>query len=173
MADNDGFGFLFISALEKNSGFTLVSVLCMIVVMSIAMMGASKYWQTTVKRENEKELIFRGDQIRQAIKSYYHSSKDERNPSYPQNFQALLKDPRSLAVKRHLRKPYKDPMTENGEWGVVLDKGGKLKGIFSKSKKKPLKISGFSKEYTYFENAKTYSDWRFVYDPKNEARKNE
>jgi len=152
---------------EKADGFTLISVLFMMVVFGIVMMGAGKYWQTTVKRENEKELLFRGDQIQQAIKSYYLSSRDEKNPSYPQNFQALLKDPRSMTVKRHLRKIYRDPMVENGEWGLVLDKGGKFKGVFSRSKKKPLKVAGFSKEYSYFENATTYSDWRFVYENKN------
>lgn len=148
----------------KSGGFTLLSVLFMITVFGISLMGANQYWRTTVKRENEKELLFRGDEIRKGIKSYYHSSGGSREKAYPQTLEALLKDPRSLTVKRHLRRIYRDPMTRAGEWGIVRDKSGKIKGVFSKSLEKPLKISGFPKEYAHFEAALTYSDWRFVYE---------
>ncbi len=152
-------------------GFTLISVLFLMVVFGIVLMGADKFWSTAVKREKEAELLFRGDQIRASIKSYYHSSKGGKNPSYPKSLKSLLKDSRYLTVRRHLRKKYKDPMTADGEWGVILDSGRRIKGVFSKSKKKPLKIAGFPVEYEDFEKAKSYSDWRFVYEKKSSSNK--
>lgn len=149
---------------HKQSGFTLLSVLFLMVVFGISLVGANTYWSTTVKREKEAELIFRGDQIRKAIESYYNASKSGGKNAYPRNLESLLKDPRSLSVKKHLRKMYLDPMSKDGEWGLITVASGGIKGVYSKSNDKPLKISNFSKEYIDFEKAKSYSDWRFVYD---------
>ena len=149
----------------KERGFTLLSVLFMMVLFSIALMQANRYWRTTLLREREQELLFRGNQIQQAIKSYYHSAPDEKNAAYPSSLGMLLKDPRYLTVKRHLRKLYKDPMTPDGAWGLIRDDTGKIKGVFSKNKGKPYKTAGFPEKYKAFEKAKTYSKWQFIYDP--------
>ncbi len=159
---------------KKQGGFTYIGALVLVVVTGIALTGASTYWSTIVKREKEAELLFRGDRIRRAIGSYYERAPSGRPKSYPSSLEDLLKDPRYMTLKRHLRKIYPDPMTEDGKWGLILDSRGGIKGVFSKSKDRPLKTGQFPEEYSHFEKAKTYSDWKFVYVPKakgNRSRK--
>ena len=157
--------------LFNRKGFTFIGVLAFLVVAGIALTAASKYWSTVIRREKEKELLFRGDQIKTAITSYYNNTPKNRAPSYPKNLEELVKDPRFLSIRRHLRKVYKDPMTEDGTWGLVRDSKGGVKGVFSKSKLKPVKVGNFPEEYEDFEKAKTYSDWRFVHTKEKTKKK--
>lgn len=136
------------------------------VISGIALTSAGTYWSTVVRREKEAELLFRGDQIYHAIESFYKSAPGGSSPRYPASLKELLKDPRYPEVRRHLRRPYKDPMTPEGKWGLVLDAKGRVKGVYSLSGEKPMKVSGFLPQYASFERAKRYSDWRFVYEPK-------
>jgi len=99
-------------------GFTYLGALILIVVSGIALSGASTYHSTIVKRSKEAELLFRGDQIRQAIRSFYEHPPGERPRTYPRSMQDLLRDPRYLGVRRHLRKNYAEPMTSDGEWAL-------------------------------------------------------
>ncbi len=98
-----------------NQGFTYISVLILIVVTGIALTEASIYWSTLLKRERETEIIFRGDQIRNAIKSYYKNAPSNRKQSYPNRLNDLLKDPRYLQIRWHLRKLYRAPMSQDGK----------------------------------------------------------
>jgi type II secretory pathway pseudopilin PulG len=149
----------------RNRGFTYLSALIVVVISGIALTGASEYWSTIAKREREEELMFRGDRIRKAIASYYDRVPAGKPHTYPGTLKDLLKDPRSMKLARHLRKLYRDPMTRDGTWGLVLAEGGGVKGVFSKSAEKPLKVGGFPADYQAFEKAKTYADWKFTYNP--------
>ena len=142
-------------------GFTYMSVLVLIIVTGIALTSASRSWRLTMQREREKELLFRGDQIRNAIKSYYNAVDGKF--AYPSRLEDLLKDPRFLATRRHLRKIFKDPMINSGEWGIVLGSGNSIKGVYSKSEGVPLKKGDFPEVYQNFELANKYSDWKFVF----------
>jgi type II secretory pathway pseudopilin PulG len=145
-------------------GFTYLGALVLVVITGIGLVSAHQYWSTLMKREKEKELIFRGDQICRAIDSYYKATPQGRQPSYPSRLEDLLKDPRSLESRRHLRKLYTDPMT-GGKWGIISDEKGGVKGVFSLSEKVPLKSGGFPAGHESFDNAKAYTDWKFVSNP--------
>lgn len=149
--------------MNKN-GFTFPIALTMVVITSISIMGVNASWRTTMKREREKELIFRGTRIRNAIASYYHGSPGS-HPSYPRRMEDLLRDPRFPGLKRHLRRLYKDPMTDDGRWGFFLDPSGKIMGVFSKSLEKTVKKSNFPIELNHFEKKEIYRDWKFIYAP--------
>lgn len=146
------------------SGFTYLSALILVVIAGIALTGASRYWSTMVKRDKEEELLFRGDQFRIAIESYYKGGPSGR-AAYPRELDDLLKDPRYLTARRHLRKMYRDPMTKEGAWGIEKDQHGNILGVFSTSQERPLKTGDFPQVYQTFEKAQAYSDWRFVYTP--------
>jgi type II secretory pathway pseudopilin PulG len=150
--------------MNGDKGFTYPAALMLIVIVSFAAMAAHTQWQTTVKRDKEKELLFRGKQILSAVTSYYQQSPGG-SQQYPNSFGVLLKDNRFPAAKRHLRKIYKDPMTKDGNWGIVYDGRGNIKGVFSKSKEAPLKTKGFAKGFESFENKTHYTDWKFVHAP--------
>jgi type II secretory pathway pseudopilin PulG len=151
--------------LRNRSGFSYLGVLILVAVMSVSLIGTGRYWSIIVKRELEAELLYRGDQIRNAIASYYNNPPGGQNKTYPRQFSDLLKDPRYPNLKRHLRKWYTDPMTHGGEWVFIMDASQRLKGVHSSDGGKPLKKGNFPKEYTYFETAQAYTDWAFIYVP--------
>ncbi|MBN1848463.1 MAG: type II secretion system protein [Deltaproteobacteria bacterium] len=154
--------------LHQQFGFSYISALIFVAVIGITLTTGSKYWSTIIKRERETELFFRGDQIYKAIESYYKATPQGKTAQYPSSFKDLLKDPRYSAPRRHLRKLYEDPMSEDGQWGIIMASKGQLKGVFSKSEEKPLKSGNFPSIYEEFEKAQTYSDWKFVYTPEKQ-----
>ena len=146
-----------------NHGFTYITALIVVAVMGIGLNAAGTYWSTTMKREKEKELLFRGDQIRRAIVSFSDASDRGNVSRYPRTLKELLKDPRSPSIRRHIRRLYKDPMGPDGEWGLILDDGGRIKGVFSASTETPIKQGNFAAPYESFGRAASYRDWRFVH----------
>ena len=154
--------------MNGDKGFTYPSALLLIIIVSVSLMVVQKQWSTIVKREKEKELFFRAGKIIDGIESFYQNSS-AGSQRYPRSLKVLLKDNRSLGLKRYLRKIYKDPLTQDGSWGLVYDGKSGIKGVFSQSKKEPLKKGNFPKKYKFFENKKKYSDWKFVYEPKKET----
>ena len=81
-----------------------------------------------MQRERETELLWRGQQYRQAIASYCNVKQG----MYPAKLEDLLKDPRFPATVRHLRRLYLDPMTGK-EWELVKDPAERLIGVRSSS----------------------------------------
>jgi type II secretory pathway pseudopilin PulG len=153
------------STTRSQFGFTYIGVMILVAVMGISLTATSTYWSTTMQRERETELLFRGEQYRRAIESYCNSGKKGNPPEYPRRLEDLLKDPRSLAVRRHIRKLYPDPVNKQGEWALIMDKGGGIKGVASRSSELPLKTGGFPSRYEAFEKARAYKDWKFIYEP--------
>jgi len=147
-------------------GFTYIFVLIMLIFIGVGLATTGKVWSVIAQREKEEELLFRGDQIVKGIESYYKSSHGGGN-FLPRKLEDLIKDNRFLTVKRHLRKLYKDPMTEDGEWEIIRDEQGRIKGVKSKSEKEPLKKKNFPIEYKHFEDKMRYKDWEFVFVIKN------
>lgn len=150
--------------MNGEKGFTYPAALMMVVVISVALTGVHQQWQAIVKQDREKELLFRGTQILEAINAYCRAVSEE-TCQYPRRFEDLLRDPRVPGVRRYLRKLYKDPMTRDGQWGILYDGQGNIKGVFSKSADTPLKTSDFPDALTSFENKKHYHEWKFVHSP--------
>lgn len=141
---------------KTEAGFTYLTVLVLVMVMGIALSGTGRYWSTTMKREREAELLFRGDRIRRAIETYH------RFGGWPRELTELVEDRRVPVVRRFLRKVYPDPMTKDGNWTLILGQGGTIRGVYSAGEGVPLKTGNFPPGYENFETAETYADWRFV-----------
>ena len=107
--------------------------------------------------------------LRGLVKNLGALDRPEVAPS--ERTEELVKDPRSLETRRHLRKVYLDPMT--GEDFVLIKEGGKIKGVKSSSTKKPFRREGFPEEYSAFEGVVSYDNWEFVFTPpkKGKAKK--
>lgn len=148
----------------SHRGFTYPAALALILITSISLMGVQKYWSTTMQREREKTLFFNGLQIQKAIASYYRHGPGGQT-SFPHSLKELINDVRSGRAQRHLRRLYEDPMTPDGQWRLVLDGHGGIKGVFSRSNAKPLKQDNFPAAFSHFRNQKKYSDWKFVFEP--------
>ena len=95
-------------------GYTLVALVVVFAVMSILVAAALPYWSQVVKRDKEAELIFRGLQYAEAIRVF-----QLRFNRLPNSLDELMEvNPRSI------RKLWKDPMTDSGEWEVIKGQPG-------------------------------------------------
>lgn len=149
--------------IRGENGFTLLTVLVMIVVLGLALGLAGTTWKDVMQRAREKELFWRGNQYRRAIKGYYEAQKGA-GLAAPAKLEDLVKDPRSLQVRRYLRHLYPDPMTGE-EWVPVKDSQGRIVGVRSGSDLEPFQQGGFPADYQNFEGRTKYSEWEFIYKP--------
>ena len=90
-------------------GYAMAALLVGIGVMMLLMSVAMPVWRTQAQREKEAELVFRGEQIARAINLYMRKAG---GGNYPPSLDVLVQG-------RFLRKKYKDPMTESGEWDLI------------------------------------------------------
>jgi hypothetical protein len=150
----------------NQGGFLYLGILFAIFILSIAVFLSSYSYKIDSQREREFELLFIGHQFEIAIESYYNNSPDGIK-DLPLKIEDLLLDKRTLIPLRHLRKIYIDPMTNSIDWGLIKNDSGGIVGIYSLSESKPLiKSSEFYKQYKdEFNNAQTYSDWKFTFQP--------
>lgn len=146
-------------------GFTYIAVLIFVAIMSVGMAATAELWHTAMKRENEAQLLFAGDQFRNAIMMYYLQAPGPAG-RFPARLEDLLKDPRYPATRRYLRKIYTDPMTNSAKWGLLKDASGDILGVYSLSADEPLKKANFSLADQPFEGKTKYSDWVFTLPPK-------
>lgn len=146
-----------------NLGFTYIGLLIFIAISGIALAGVGIVWHQDAQREREKELLFIGEEFRNAIGSYYETSPTSTK-QYPQRIEQLLLDDRFPSIKRHIRKLYKDPFTQSKSWGLEIEQGHII-GIYSLSEQKPIKKFGFPQQYESFSQAAKYRQWKFIYQP--------
>src|SRR4051794_23014242 len=99
---------------DGQRGYAMAALLVSIGVMTLLMSIAMPVWRTQAQREKEAELVFRGEQIARAINLY---TRKMGGGNFPPNLDVLVQG-------RFLRKKYKDPMTEKGEWDLILAGGG-------------------------------------------------
>jgi hypothetical protein len=110
----------------------------------------------------EEELLDIGAAFSAALAGYA-AVTPKGQPALPPTLQALLKDPRSPSLRRHLRKIFVDPLTGKAEWGIVYvgDHTG-VAAVYSLSDAKPLKVANFDARFQNFENKERISDWKFT-----------
>lgn len=153
----------------NQSGTVLLLILVAVTLLGLSAGIAGSSWRTVTQRAKEKELLWRGNQIRKAIESYYKTGHAGMRASLPEGLDDLLRDSRFVTVVRHLRKEYLDPMAGD-EWQFIHDPDGRLKGVYSSSDDEPFKKSGFSEENKNFDGSTRYSDWKFVFVPRKSSK---
>ncbi len=83
-------------------------------VLAVGLLVAVPLWHTEIQREKEEELIFRGRQYVEAVRIFTIKKPGQ----FPGNLEELLEE-------KCIRRLYPDPMTESGEWNVILAAGGR------------------------------------------------
>lgn len=146
---------------RPSRGVVLLALLIALALGGIALMAAADVWSLARQRAQEQELLFVGDQYRQAIQRYYFGAPPGTPRRLPSSLRDLLEDDRYPVPVRHLRRLYPDPITGSDEWGV-LHVGNRVAGVHSRSEKAPLKQAGFAPGYAFFEGLKAYRDWSFA-----------
>jgi type II secretory pathway pseudopilin PulG len=142
-------------------GFTYLTVLFIVAILSGGLGLLGEVWHTAAVREKEAELLFIGNQYRRAIERYYLSGPGQ----YPRTLNDLLKDPRKPVTERYLRRIYPDPITGSNEWGLIRAPDGGIVGVHSLSENRPLRSANFRGRDAGFETAIKYSEWQFVVTP--------
>ncbi|HEX2829444.1 MAG TPA: type II secretion system protein [Burkholderiales bacterium] len=146
---------------RRCGGFTYLFALFIVAFMGVGAMAIGTAWDSAAKREREAELLFVGNSYRLAIQRYYLAGQRR----YPATLQDLVKDPRTPATQRYIRRLYADPITNSNEWGIVKAPDGGVMGVFSKSEDAPIKTTNFKTRDRDFERGTKYVDWKFVYTP--------
>ena len=94
-------------------GYTLVALLVAMTVASILIASVLPLASAQAQREREAELIFRGLQYAEGIRVFRR-----RFGRYPNALKELAE-----VKPRSVRKLWKDPMTKDGEWGIISMEG--------------------------------------------------
>jgi Tfp pilus assembly protein PilE len=179
--------------LKSSAGFTYIAAIVMVVIAGIMLSQAAQYWTTRMQREREAELLFRGTQVRDAMRRWYNfkapvtgatsvatvqqqaaSTVQQQTVSARPNLSELktLLNGNDSAAKTHFLRPsnlkVKDPLTgKEMEWSLYKAAGTeKVTGVYIKSEGQPLKQDNFPFDLPPddFKGKKKYSDWVFIYD---------
>ena len=150
------------STRRLESGFTYLGILFAVTIMGIALAAAGSFWHVAQQREKERELLYIGNQYRQAIGLYYEKSPGG-GKQFPKTLKNLLQDNRYVTTQRYLRKLYRDPMTNSNNWGIVEGPGNTIMGVYSLSEDTPRKQGNFDLNDQTFAGKTRYSEWKFVY----------
>ncbi|WP_197693875.1 type II secretion system protein [Vogesella sp. LIG4] len=142
----------------------MLALLIALALMSVALMGALDVWAFQRQRLQEEELLFVGNQYRQAIQHYYQVGR-----SLPGTVDDLLEDKRFPLPMHHLRRAYPDPITGKNDW-QFLRLGDRFYGVYSSSTAATIKRANFPWRYADFANVQTYDGWHFFYLPRELQR---
>ena len=143
-------------------GFGYMMVLFSLAALGLMLAGAGQVWQVTQQREREAELLFIGNQFRQALASYQRASPPDA-PRQPRALEELVQDRRNPVPQHHLRKLYADPMTGTTDWGLVKV-ADRIVGVHSLSRGHPLKTF-FAQGEGDLAHASAYDQWVFLVPP--------
>lgn len=143
-------------------GVIYLMLLIVIATLGVALAVSGSFWHAVQQRAREQELLFVGNQYRRAIQKYYETSPGAR---YPPTLEALLLDERTPAVRRFLRRPFRDPLTNSLEWGLVRAPQGGIMGVYSLAGGTPIKQANFPAVLNWEAAPSSYAEWKFVYVP--------
>jgi type II secretory pathway pseudopilin PulG len=149
--------------MRKQQGVTFLWALLLLFILTLGLGRLLEVQSTQTQRQQEDELLWAGEQYRQAIERYYQASPGEVK-QLPSKLEDLLQDPRLLTLTRHLREAYADPLTGQ-PFAEIRNHSGALIGVHSTSGRRPHKTAGFEARFAHFAQAESYSDWTFVFLP--------
>lgn len=147
--------------MKRQRGITYLWMLFLVFLLSLGLGKTLDVYSTMLKREKENQLLYVGDQYRQAIRLYYLSSPGYLK-KYPEKLSDLLKDPRHLTVRRYIRQLYNDPVSGQPFTLINAPEGG-IMGVASPSSALPVKQRGFPPQDDGFNGSGRYADWQFLY----------
>jgi type II secretory pathway pseudopilin PulG len=98
---------------RAEAGYNLVVLIVAITVLNVLVAAMLPLLSTAIRREKEEELVFRGFQYAEAIRVFHN-----RFQRYPNKLEELME-----VKPRCIRQLWKDPMTDDGKWGLIFQNG--------------------------------------------------
>lgn len=107
--------------LGDERGYTLVALLALMSLLALLALAAAPRVQQQTQREREKEAIFRGEQVSDAIRAYYRYRGGQGTNSLPTSIDQLLEGiPRGTKKLQILRaEAARDPLSSSGDWRLI------------------------------------------------------
>lgn len=130
--------------------------------MCLMISAALPMWRTSIRREREAELVFRGEQYVRAIVLF----KRKYGGTFPPSIDVLLHG-------RFLRRRYLDPITNEDFQLIYVDvpSGGSLNGgfvppTFTNTRRGIMGVVSRSKQTSLrrYQGRGRYNEWLFVVD---------
>jgi type II secretory pathway pseudopilin PulG len=115
-------------------GYALVAMLALMTLLALFALAAAPSIRQQAQREREKEAIFRGEQVADAIRKYYvnriGSGGGVGDQSLPTSIDQLLEGipVQGGSKKRQILRANaaRDPLSTSGEWGLVRPRSASL-----------------------------------------------
>ena len=106
---------------NPQSGYALVALLAVMTLMVLFAAAAAPSIMQQAQREREKEAIFRGEQVADAIVAYYRTHGNSGIRSLPTSMDQLLEGVPQGTKKRQILRASAahDPLSSSGEWRLV------------------------------------------------------
>jgi type II secretory pathway pseudopilin PulG len=112
---------------QTQAGYTLVALLAMMTIFALMAMAIAPSVHQQAERDREKEAIFRGEQIADAIKEYYlyrqavnRVGGDQALPTSMDQLVQGLPIPGGAKTRQIIRaSTTRDPLTLEGEWRLI------------------------------------------------------
>lgn len=105
--------------LKPQRGQLLLVAIVLVTVISVSLATVIQPIHTTSLRQKEQLLIYRGEHIAAGIRKFYFEKG-----RFPFDLEELVD-----TKPRYIRKIYKDPMTQEGEWTLVYLQTGDQESI--------------------------------------------
>jgi type II secretory pathway pseudopilin PulG len=108
---------------SSEAGYTLVALLLVMSLLALFALSAAENVRQRGQREREKEAIFRGEQVGDAIRLYYQSRGAQGVPSLPTSMDDLTEGislpgrDKKLQILR--TEAARDPLSGSGEWKLI------------------------------------------------------
>src|SRR5688572_12361101 len=99
---------MYLGGQANQRGYAMAALLVAIALMAVVMTALLPAWRQQVQREKEAELAFRGEQYARAIALFRQKNGNMNPPSID-----------VLVQGRYIRKKFKDPFTEDGEFQTL------------------------------------------------------
>ena len=112
---------------SSEAGYTLVALLALMTLIALFATAAAPSIRQQTQREREKEAIFRGEQVADAIREYYiyrSGSRGAGPQSLPTSIDDLLEGIPVVggSKKRQILRASaaRDPLSTSGQWRLIL-----------------------------------------------------
>ena len=108
---------------HRERGYALVSLLALMSLLALFALAVAPRVQQQTQREWEKEALFRGEQVGDAIRAYYRSRGAQGVNALPTSMDQLLEGVQVPGRTKRLQilrpSAARDPLSPDGEWRLI------------------------------------------------------
>jgi type II secretory pathway pseudopilin PulG len=113
-------------ARRGEEGYTLVALLALMTILALIMLAAAPSIRQQAQREKEKEAIFRGEEVAEAIRLYFNCTNGQLPTSMDQLVEGVPCRGGAKKVQVLRSEAAIDPLTSSGQWRLIKPRGREM-----------------------------------------------